>query len=190
MVEVLIAAGILGGLGVVMFQITKDQASQSVRSKVVADVAQFKSQLQAMLLSPVHCNANFATRATGTAAATSFYKCNTTVRGPLVCKTAIGSGSTAIYPVFAAASTDWDATHTQITDRIRVRAINITINSVVAIGISNAQVVVQLDTRPDVSKNSAVPLIKTETLKIDVPVVMNAGTVIGCPMTWNTTVVY
>lgn len=191
MVEVLIAAGILGGLGVVMFQITKDQASQTVRSKVIADMAQFKSQLQALLLNPVHCNANFAQKTTTAAGVpfkpAAFYKCDLLTAG--ACHTGGNppAGATAVYPIN---TTDWVQTNTKITDRIRIKNIEFTIGSVIAKNISNAKIKVDLELRPDVSKNSALPVVKTETVFIDVPVVMNVGVIEGCPRSWNTTLVY
>jgi hypothetical protein len=183
----MIAAGILGGIAVVMLQITKDQASQSVKSKVSNDLAQFKSRLLALILNPANCNANFAGLAASTTHTPSqIYSC--TLAGAH-CQAGPGSANTGItYPVDTA---DWVSNNTKISDRIRVEGISIAVSSTTATrAISNAKVTITLNTRPDMMKNG-VQTYKTETINIDVPVVLQgSGTIQGCPKAWNSTVIY
>ncbi|MBY0414955.1 MAG: hypothetical protein K2Q18_12365 [Bdellovibrionales bacterium] len=179
LVEIMVAVAALGGLSVVMLQITKDQAGQTVKSKVVADIAQFKSQLQSTLLSPAHCQANFFGKTTATTSLTEISECSITTTG--ACR---GTGvANSKFPVY---TTNWTQTNTKISDRVRISAIGVAIQGVTATAVSTAKLTITLQTKPEAGKNT----VKNETVQVAVPVIMTGNNVIGCPLSWNTTNVY
>jgi prepilin-type N-terminal cleavage/methylation domain-containing protein len=179
LVEVLIAAGILGGVALVMLQLTKDQSTQSAKNKFNVDLAQFKTEVQTILQSPAHCQANFYNKTSGTSNPTSIYSCNTTTAG--ACRPGVPVSK---FPVY---TTDWNPTSTKISDRIRISGISMTISpAVTGTALSSATVVVSLQTRPNLSQTVST----NESVSISVPVVMTASTVIGCPKSFNSTLTY
>ena len=55
----MIGFGAMAGLMLVTMELTKQQKAQIVEAQVESDVAQMKAEIQAILSTPQHCNANF-----------------------------------------------------------------------------------------------------------------------------------
>lgn len=175
--EVLIASAMLGGIALVMTQLMKDQATQTVKTKLTSDLAQFRTEVQTLLQNPSHCQANFFNK-TGTSAPTSITLCNTTTAG--ACRT---TGSpTSRFPVHTA---DWVPANTRISDRLRVSALSLTVPTVTGVAIGNADLTVTVQSKPNLNT-----VVKSETVFVSVPVIMNGATVIGCPRSFNSTIPY
>ncbi len=176
--EVLIAAAMLGGIALVMTQLMKDQANQTVKSKLTSDLAQFRTEVQTLLQNPSHCQANFYNKTAGTSAPTSITLCNTTVAG--ACR-GVGAATTR-FPVY---TTDWNPTNTRVSDRLRVSALSLTVPSVTGVSIGNADLRITVQSRPDLNS-----VVKSESVFISVPVIINGSTVIGCPRSFGSTIPY
>ena len=180
--EVLVAVGILGVLTLAMLQMTKSQSDQSVNAKIATDISQIKVQIQSIITNPPHCNANFFGK-TGAISATSVYQCSTYTAG--ACRTT-GSPQSKI-PVN---SSSWTGTGSS-SERVRVSSLSL---SVVSVAVPSGLTSV-MSTGMITATFQAKALngrVKTEDpITFNTPVVINsAGTVLGCPKSWNSTEVY
>jgi hypothetical protein len=179
----MVAAGILGGLALVMMQLSKSQNQQSVRSKVYLDLTQLKTEIQTYMTGPAHCNANFYNKTVGANFnPTAVYSCATTLTTN--CGSSGGIANAKI-PVFASGSA-WAAPF----DRVRVTGLVAYINPLTPIApatkiISSASLKVSFQTKDMAGAKTMADFT------YNTPVVLsNTGQILGCPKSLNSTVPY
>ncbi len=197
LVEIMVAAGILGGLAIVMFQISKDQAGTMLKSKVNTDVGQFKSEVIQLFGVPTNCNANVATLNVGTnTPITAINVC--AIRASAGCMAATAGSRAVRFPVYTPATGTevWPQTSTRISDRVRVKSISAVLTGATGVALSTAKFTITLETKPALPRttnagtSAQVVVLKDEIVEVNVPVVMSGSTVLGCPKSWNSTVPY
>ncbi len=177
LVEILIALGLLGIIGLIASQITLDSSKVLKSAKTVEDVSQVHVEIHSMLANPAHCNANFYNRPTGTQTITSpggFRRCQSGN-----CRT---TGTAVVhYPVV---TTSWQQNVTKISDTIRLRALSYQVsNSAVGTRLLTLQLSVTLERK---EKNLSSGKSKVEVFSV--PVIVNGSTIVGCPTKWMSTV--
>lgn len=185
----MVAAGVLGGLTLVMLEITKQQAAQSVDSKISFDLTQMKSEIQTYLSSPAHCNANFYGRGPGPASPspTAIFRCTSTTTP--ACHSAPGSGNSSAK--ITVNNSNWFNTGS-ISERVRVSALSLSVEPLTPVApavsiITTGTLIVTFQSYTLRATNS----IKTEIVTFNTPVLFGSGgTVIGCPQSWNSTLPY
>lgn len=180
--EVLIAALIMGGIAVGLAFLMKQQTQQTVKSKTDADIIQLRSEILSTLTSPNGCNANFYGFGPGPTAVLNFKVCGVAAVGS--CR----PGGTNKIPVV---TTSWSPTTTKISDRVRITALSITVQSATPAGaipavLTTGTLTATVESRGSIATGAP---SKTENLIFQVPVVFNGATVTGCPKSWNTTLV-
>lgn len=182
LVEVMIAAAILGVISLALMGLMKMQTGSQIDAKNVSDLSAMKNEIQSVLTTPQHCNANFYGKASGTdVPVTYIYKCNVSNAG--ACRTASNS---SVW--LTANSTSWPTTN---PTRIRINNIKMTVNAIstTTAALTTASLTVQYDIKTS-GKVGTSPIIKSETTTYSVPVIYNGTTVTGCPKSWNSTVPY
>lgn len=182
--EVMIASLILGGIAVAMMALMRQQSNSSIEGKVQADLAQAKAEIISLLTVPSHCNANFYNRTISGFTMTSIRSCTSGT-----CSTT-GSGAIKIPTVSDAGSPEsW--TGTGISDRVKLVSITPTIAPVTIVApATRALTTVTLDLvfrhkQTGTRNPKSLPAMKLNTV-----VVSDGTTILGCPKTWNSTVVY
>lgn len=180
LVEVMIAALMLGGIAVGVMFLAKQQTDTSLKSQSESDINQFKSEMLSLLSSPNHCNANFANLTTTSPAPTGIKTCN--VAGTSNCKD--GTGTADKIPVY---TTDWDKTKTKISMRTRLSSLSRSF----VVSQPKAPAVVMLTTGTLTARleyrDSSKGTLKTKDVTITVPVITDGTKVTGCPKSWNST---
>lgn len=185
----MIAAAMMGGLALVMMQIMKSQTNTSVQSGIDADVSQLKSELQAILNNPANCNANFYGKIPPLAdvALAQINQCDTFVAG--ACKPGAPVALTKFTPD---ASATWSAN--SYSKRVRIKSMTLSITNTVAPGgaaplvLTNATIKVTIQKR--LLNNTIVDLPERPFEFNTIVVKDNTPVVVGCPKSWNSTVVY
>ena len=186
LVEVMISALVMGGLGLVMMEITKQQSTQGVDYQITADVAQMKTEIQTYLTSPAHCNANFWGKGPGASvpAPTAVFRCTSTVS--LDCHVPPGTGA-SVSQIPKATGSTWTGTGS-ISNRVRISNLVATVTPLaIPSGVTKVLTIATLAVTFD---KKYLKGIKQETFTYSTPVVWDGGTVQGCPRTWNSTTPY
>lgn len=200
--EVVIGAGILGIVAVGLIAVTRNQTNASIKAQVDGDMNQAISQINAYLASPASCNANFK----GLAAATDgplngISSC--TGSGTVNCYNA-GQGTPAVQlPKIAPAQpfaldANWTTAVTKISNRVRIKNITYTANTVTGVALTVLTLKVYFETRPYPDKLDVTNLLIPRPVSLlppkvfTTPVVMDGGTstIKGCPRAFNSTVPY
>lgn len=204
--EVLIAAGIMGGIAVALTVLMKQQADQSTRSNQDSALALAKSEIIAMLANPANCNANLksATISATKTPVTSLKTCASSASNPR-CSTALAPADVIEKYPATAASASW--TNTGVLDnRLKVTKIERSIVPVTVSGtcptppcrgLTTANFHITF-TRRNLVQNSAGTTseqfqeIKPEFVVPAIVVVSSAAptVVAGCPKSWNSTELY
>lgn len=181
--EVMIAVAILGGIALVMMQMTKEQTKQQVQSRIDADLAQAKQEIASLMANPAHCNANFYNK-TGTSSPVAIYTCSTT--NAASCR---GGGGVLVSKFPKLTGATW--TGGGVSDHHRVRVSNITLTIAdlnpappATLVITTASLQVQFQTKNLTTTRFEKPIT------FSTPVVYNGSIVVGCPKTWNSTVLF
>jgi hypothetical protein len=187
----MVAALILGGIGLGVMQLAKQQGNQTIRSRTDADIAQAKAEILALLTNPAHCNANFtglSPSAAGgdvmTAGVFTLKRCDTTVSA-----NCLSSGQVTKYSLLGTSTWPGSAGG-GVTDRVQITRVVRTIPLVTPVSpatkaISNATLEITF------SAKQLSGIITTEKMNFTTAVVFNnSGTIAGCPRSWNTTNVY
>lgn len=178
----MIAAGILGGLGLVFMQLAKEQSKQTVQSKIDSDFAQAKQDIASILSNPANCNANFFGKlGTANQDVAGIFTCNAMTPGS--CRP---GAPVAKYP--ERTGTNWAGTG--ISDRVRVSTVTVSVLDIdpvapATLALTTASLTVTMETK---AFNQVVKAEKA--LTFSTPVVYNGTSVVGCPKVWNSTVIY
>lgn len=183
--EVLIAAGILGGVAVGMMALMKQQTDQSIEGKVQADLAQAKAEIIAAITTPANCNANFYSKTISGFTMSDIKTCNGSA-----CGSGGGTGVTKIATVSTSGSPEvW--TGTGISERVKLVSITPTIAPVTLVSpATRALTTVTLDLVFRHKQTGNRPPKNLPSMKFTTVVVANTTTILGCPKSWNSTVVY
>ncbi|MBC7430318.1 MAG: hypothetical protein H7336_17015 [Bacteriovorax sp.] len=194
----MIAVGLIGGISLVLMQLTKTQSRTTVQAKVDADISQMKTEVQTLLTRANSCNANFANKVPGTTYnPTTLYDCVTTVAGTAGGCATGELGTLTVKPNLAGnLYITSSPVKTPYSDRFRVTGITVYIDPVV-MGTSqriltNANVTIDTQVKYLINPGEVLPAAKTNpSLKFYTTVIYDgvAGLVIGCPKTWNATTI-
>jgi hypothetical protein len=177
----MVAAAMLGGIALVMLQLSKSQNTQTVQSKISLDLAQLKTDIQSYLSNPAHCNVNFKGLTSAGITPVAIYACteanlnNCQTRGP-------GANIAARIPVTNGAV--WTPPY----ERVRVSAVTIAIASATPTAPSTA--VITTATLNVTIQTKDMTGVKTlpQVLGFTAPVVFNGTIVTGCPKNLNSTI--
>ncbi len=181
--EVLIASLILGGVAVGLMSLMRQQTDQSVDAKIQADLAQAKAEIIAAITTPSHCNANFYDKTITGFTMSDIKNCNGSACGT-------GGGTTVSkIPTVAATGSPEVWTGTGISDRVKLVSIAPTVVATNAVDPAKALTSVHLDLvfRYKPTGNKAP---KNVNMRLTTVVVANTVKIVGCPKSWNSTVVY
>ena len=176
LVEVMIASAVMGGLGLVMMEITKQQSTQGVEYQITADVAQMKADVQSILSNPANCNANFFQKVGGTSTPVAIYKCSSFASGG--CS---GSGAPVAYINVNNAS--WTNTGS-MSSRVRLSALSMYVQGMQASGANR----LTFATLTATFQKKTMKTTKSENFTFSIPVIYDGTKVVGCPKSWNSTV--
>ena len=189
----MIAALIVGGIGVALMQLTKQQTQTTVSSRISADIAQAKAEILTMLTSPANCNANFYGASAGNnVPLTTLYTCNTATTP--YCLTS-PSRKTKYAVISSGLWQPPSSTVFSISDRVRISAMERTIVSVTPqapsiVALTTASIKVTFSSKPLQKNPDLTDKIVTETMTFSTAVLFNGSTVTGCPRSLNSTIVY
>lgn len=203
--EVLIAAGIMGGIAVALTFLMKQQADQSNRSNQDSALALAKSEILAMMANPANCNANLksvAVSATKTPV-TSLKTC-AVASGNERCANALAPTDVIEkYPATDQAAS-WEGTGI-LDKRLKITKIERTVAPVSipscpnppCFGLTTANLHITFTRRNVVQNFAGVTEEKFQPIQPEfvVPAVVvvssAASTVVaGCPKSWNSTELY
>lgn len=183
----MIAVGLVSGLSLTIVQVLRDQDRQISRSQLDSDMAATNAQIMTYLSSPNHCNANFYGKPlTGTPAAV--YRCNSTV-----CH---GSNEVIAYPKITTgvSSTDayWAVSTTKISSKLRISSLSYSVATVTGTALAALTYNVVYQMRLDALGGASSVMRTSRVKKYTIPVIVNGATstIVGCPITWNSTTVY
>ena len=188
----------MGGLAVVMLQITKDQTKTQVSGDIDGAMVQAQTEILSIISNPAHCNANFVNKiADGTSRALTSDRIAT-------CSTVLvnacnGAGSVSTDKYIPLHTSDWKIENTKISSRVRISALTYSAPSTTAmvVGTGPGQ---GYGTIQNLSLNVTfqikdLPRIGVETTRtvskiFSVPVIVNGTVIKGCPKSANSTVPY
>lgn len=202
--EILIATGIMGIVAVILLQITKDQMKTQAKGEIDNALAQAEQEILSLIVSPAHCNANFAklpTTIAGTPAllriippllAPSLNKCKVSTVG--ACRSVPVSPYTDYdlrFPAYHASwePNGWREDNTKISNRVRISKLTYDVQAgpvvLPADGDGTIQtlrlyVTFQYRTVPHPVTNKTVHDVEKSYSAL---VVVNDTTVAGCPKT-------
>lgn len=192
LVEIMIAVGVLGGLTLVLMQVMKSQTKTSVKTQIEADLAQMKTEIQSLINNPANCNANFKGRAAGTIALTSLLRCNI----PTVnCKTT-GTTTGVVVPQLAVDVTpNWAPGANRYSQKVRIKSISLEIQNTSPPGGTSplvlTPIVLTVTTEDRMPRVAGESTLKKETvMKFYTTGVYNGTSVVGCPQSLNSTLIY
>ena len=188
----------MGGLAVVLLQITKDQTKTQVIGEIDGALVQAQNDILGIVSNPAHCNANFVNKtADGTNRALTSDRiatCNTVLTG--ACN---GIGAVATDKYIPLHTSDWNASNTKISNRVRISALTYSAPSTTAMVVGTGQnqgygtiqnlslnVTFQIKELP----RNGVEFTRTVTKTFSVPVIVNGTVIKGCPKSANSTVPY
>ncbi len=175
LIDILIGVAILGGAIVGLMQLTGSNQKMATKSSITNAYSLAVNNISALMVNSSHCNANFRGLAAGTNVnlpAGAIRRCTS--------GTCNGSGTSAVlYPVV---TTSWKLAQTQMGNNIRLASARYTVAAVTGRALGSLTLDVNIQTFDGATT-------KNNNLKFGVPVVMNGGSVLGCPKAWNTTVI-
>jgi prepilin-type N-terminal cleavage/methylation domain-containing protein len=197
LVEAMVTAAILGGLALVLSQLSKQQGEQTVASGISNDTSMIKTQIQSYLMAPSHCNANFY----GVSAinSTSPYQpaagintCGSTTdscRG----SAAVVTGTIKKFTDDATVSANWATAPGN--KRVRVSGVDLWVDKLVIPAgssaiVSTGYMKVTLQSKLFKPTGANPTGVKVDSLLFKTPVVWNGTMITGCPKSWNSTVPY
>ena len=193
----MVTAAILGGLALVLSQLSKQQGEQNVTSAISNDTSMIKTQIQSYLMAPSHCNANFY--GVTAIASTSPYQpaegINTCGSNTDSCRgsAAVMKGTVKKFTDDTTVSTNWATAPG--AKRVRVSGVDLWADKLVIPSgstaiVSTGYMKVTLQSKL-MKPTGAYPTgVKVDTLLFKTPVVWNGTQVTGCPKSWNSTVPY
>jgi prepilin-type N-terminal cleavage/methylation domain-containing protein len=197
LVEAMVTAAILGGLALVLSQLTKQQGEQTVASNISNDTSMIKTQIQSYLMAPSHCNANFygvsATSSTSPyQPAEGINTCGSTTdscRG----SAAVLKGTIKKFTDDATAVANWATAPG--SKRVRVSGVDLWADKLVIPSgstaiVSTGYMKVTLQSKLYKPTGATPTGVKVDTLLFKSPVVWDGTKVSGCPKSWNSTVPY
>lgn len=192
----MIAALIMGGVGIALMQLGKQQSKTTVRSKINSDLAQAKSEILNLLTSPANCNANFYGLSAGTSSFTEIYACNSSPTQ--FCLNTGATNKTVKFKVISDGS--WPVpnppTTVTISSKVKITSLSRTITAVNTYppyapnALTTARVDVEFTSMPMEDRTAATDKLIVEKMTFNSSVIYNGSTVIGCPRSWNSTTVY
>jgi prepilin-type N-terminal cleavage/methylation domain-containing protein len=197
LVEAMVTAAILGGLALVLSQLSKQQSEQTVASAISNDTSMLKTQIQSYLMAPSHCNANFY-GVTATASTSPYQPTN----GINTCGSTTDScrGSSAVvqgtikkFTDDATVNTNWATAPG--SKRVRVSGVDLWADRLVIPSgstaiVSTGYMKVTLQAKLMKATPTYPTGVKVDSLLFKTPVVWDGTKVSGCPKSWNSTVPY
>jgi prepilin-type N-terminal cleavage/methylation domain-containing protein len=197
LVEAMVTAAILGGLALVLVQLSKQQTEQTVASNISNDMSMMKTQIQSYLLAPSHCNANFyGVTQTSSAApyqpAEGINTCGSTTdscRG----SAAVQKGTIKKYTDDATQTNNWATTPG--SKRVRVSGVDLWVDRLVIPSgstaiVSTGYMKVTFQSKLYKPNSTWSNGVKVDSALYKTPVIWNGSQVTGCPKSWNSTVPY
>ena len=192
----MVTAAILGGLALVLMQLSKQQTEQTVASNISNDMAQLKTQIQSYLLAPSHCNANFY-NVTNTSSGSPYQPAGGIATcGPLgTASTDSCLGTSAVVPnTIKKSNTTDDWSQATGTKRVRVTGVDLWVDNLVPPSgtsvVSTGYMKVTFQSKLFKPNPTYPSGVKTDQVLYKTPVVWNGSRVTGCPKSWNSTVIY